>query len=216
MKAPEVLLSDQSIFFVMKVFESAREDPAEAPCVRFVDTLYQSMLVGKDLLARERALEHLRECFASTLARDQTTVEVIFFPLHASGHWSLLAYFARVGPVSNTPHWVHYDSMPGAHVAYCNVLVQALMKTGVIPSDKNLPNAIKRPGVPRQLDGWECGFYVLMYMRWIIRTLRPLTSVEGETHCAPNFLKEFREMLVRCVRDTRNYYIAKREPGYAS
>ncbi len=75
-------------------------------------------------------------------------------------HWSLLAWFKERKEV------YHYDSLPANNnTARCGEVISALHLYGVIP--ERVSDFIAPQFTHRQREGWECGYYALLFLRVI-------------------------------------------------
>ena len=75
-------------------------------------------------------------------------------------HWSLLVWFKEQNEA------FHYDSLPANNnTARCGEVISALHLYGVIP--ERVSDFIAPQFTHRQREGWECGYYALLFLRVI-------------------------------------------------
>ena len=207
------LLTDWSVFFVSLVIrgiytaQSAANGRPLRP-VAVIEPLLQTMLKGgsggaviplptfDDIVDTESAYNRTTNTMRRLL--ENRIVEDKLIPLHADTHWSLLHYQAH------TARWYHYDSCGTYHTDYAMSFFQYLYRENIIaePELQHAVLALLRDSTalykahlpPQQRGGWECGFYVLMYIRRIFKKdLEPLT-VEDDAESNHAFLTAFRNM----------------------
>lgn len=134
--------------------------------------------------------------------RDDNPLPVVM-PLHDKFHWSLLVRLP-------TGKWVHYDSLAPMHRDVASGALSLLGANGGIDA-MDCMRAVGDIGLahwqpPRQEDGWECGFYVLMYAHALIMTdfQHPLDQLDASRY-SPERLPNFRRCLLDWLAIARRY-----------
>jgi phospholipase C len=89
---------------------------------------------------------------------------VVLFPVNQGDtHWSLLAFYK--GQDSQRCEFVHYDSLQPANTAAATNLVIKLYAQGFL--SRAIP-VVNEAAVPRQVDGYNCGAFVIQNARTIM------------------------------------------------
>lgn len=94
--------------------------------------------------------------------------------LNPNDHWSMLLWCRKDGGAGTA---YHYDSLGGLNRDRCLEAARVLRKYGVLPG--NLSDVYQPNFVPVQKGGWECGYFVLLYLYLATRagaSVRPLTE----------------------------------------
>ncbi len=112
--------------------------------------------------------------------------------LCANDHWSLLCWFRSTGKV------YHYDTVPDCNERRAAETVRLLRKYAVLPADVQHVHAPRF--VPAQRGGWECGYYVLLFLAMI-------TSMHSEQH-----LPLAKEQLTNAAGGGDQWSVYLREP----
>jgi hypothetical protein len=214
------LLDDWSVFFVALVirgiYKSVLQRRDIVRRVTIVDPVLQAMLKDdsnsdvipmpsfEDIVAADSAYARTTKTLRRLLVKRAT--EDVIIPLHAQTHWSLLYYNAPA------KRWYHYDSCGKYHTPYALSFLQYLYREDIIDEaerqeairgvlrDPALGYAIHNP--PQQQQGWECGFYVLMYIRRIFASgLIPLNASDDAETCVA-YLGPFRDICALWVEAT--------------
>jgi hypothetical protein len=208
------LLADDTVYFYLLAFAVTKTlrprdllilDPLLQAQLRFIGDAGEALDWDNPESMARRAMRDITE----RLAKRVPGVTHVFVPLIADNHWTLLFYNAR------EHRWFHYDSLArnAYHLRYARAFLAAIAAldenkgtakealSSIKLIEKEQAALATRPS--QQAEGWECGFFVIMYAWDIVRSnFTPWLDIpSGQRQASMKSLVVFRdETLVGLLR----------------
>jgi hypothetical protein len=180
------LLATETVWFYLLAFATTTHHRPRTLLI--IDPILQGQLrAPQDIRQSDsfpgRALTAIKQRLAARILGETH----VLMPLVGDNHWSLLFYHAT------RRRWYHYDSLAQAqyHLNYaCGILNIIASLEGHAEARDSIPlvrqecaSALTRP--LGQAEGWECGFFVIMYAQGILYGgCQPLLALPAERRCA--------------------------------